>query len=285
MMKRFMVCSCIALALIAGFVTGSPAEQKGFVLLASTIGPIDSGIVDVLEQAFETETGIRVRHIGMGTGATLKLAQKGAIDLVMVHARSLEEKFVAEGYGTERIDLMYNDFVIVGPPNDPAGIRNMKSAVDALRKIAQTGALFISRGDRSGTHVAEMNLWSIAGVEPKGAWYEIYEKGSLGNGATLKYVSEKSAYTAIDRATFLSLQKQIHSVILVENDEVLLNFISLIPVNPKKFPNTNLKDAMIFVNWLTAVDKGQKIIQEFGKDRYGASLFFPNSKQWKQHRP
>lgn len=284
-MKRFMVCSCIALALIAGFVTGSPAEQKGFVLLASTIGPIDSGIVDVLEQAFETETGIRVRHIGMGTGATLKLAQKGAIDLVMVHARSLEEKFVAEGYGTERIDLMYNDFVIVGPPNDPAGIRNMKSAVDALRKIAQTGALFISRGDRSGTHVAEMNLWSIAGVEPKGAWYEIYEKGSLGNGATLKYVSEKSAYTAIDRATFLSLQKQIHSVILVENDEVLLNFISLIPVNPKKFPNTNLKDAMIFVNWLTAVDKGQKIIQEFGKDRYGASLFFPNSKQWKQHRP
>ncbi len=285
MMKRFMVCSCIALALIAGFVTGSPAEQKGFVLLASTIGPIDSGIVDVLEQAFETETGIRVRHIGMGTGATLKLAQKGVIDLVMVHARSLEEKFVAEGYGTERIDLMYNDFVIVGPPNDPAGIRNMKSAVDALRKIAQTGALFISRGDRSGTHVAEMNLWSIAGVEPKGAWYEIYEKGSLGNGATLKYVSEKSAYTVIDRATFLSLQKQIHSVILVEKDEVLLNFISLIPVNPKKFPNTNFNDAMAFVNWLTAVDKGQKIIQEFGKDRYGASLFFPNSKQWKQHRP
>lgn len=281
-MKKWIACCYTVLAMIAGFYTDSPAEQKRIVLMASTIGPIDSGIVDVLEQAFEKETGIRVRHIGMGTGATLKLAQKGAIDLVMVHARPLEEKFIEEGYGTERIDLMYNDFIIVGPQDDPAGIRSMKSAADALHKIAQTGALFVSRGDRSGTHVAEMNLWSIAGVEPKGAWYETYEKGSQGNAATLKYVSEKSAYTVIDRATFLSLQKQICSVILVEKDEVLLNFISLIPVNPKKFPNTNINDAMVFVNWLTAVDKGQRIIQEFGMDRYGASLFFPNSKQWKQ---
>ncbi len=136
---------------------GKPKTSK-FILMASTIGPIDAGIVDVLENAFEEGSGIRVRHVWAGTGATLKMAEKGNFDLVMVHAKSLEEKFVNEGFGTERIDLMYNDFVIVGPPGDPAGIKGMKQAAEALKRISQKGSTFISRGDKSGTHVAEMEL-------------------------------------------------------------------------------------------------------------------------------
>lgn len=268
--------------LVAACATAANQGGTKFVLLSSTIGPIDAGVVDVLETAFEKESGIRVRHVGSGTGAALNLAKKGQIDLVMVHAKSLEEKFVEEGFGTERIDLMYNDFVIVGPPNDPAGIKGLKLAVDALKRISEKGVLFISRGDNSGTHVAEMELWKAAGIKPSGSWYQVYEKGSTGNVPTLKYTDEKSGYTVIDRATFLTLQKQIKLVVLVEKDEALLNFITLIPVNPKKFPNANYQDTMVFVKWLTAPDKGQKIIRDFGKDKYGSPLFFPNSKEWRQ---
>jgi tungstate transport system substrate-binding protein len=274
----FLVMVCL---LAACATTGIPGGSK-FVLLSSTIGPIDAGIVDLLETAFEKDSGIRVRHVGAGTGATLDLARKGQFDLVMVHAKALEEKFVAEGYGTERIDLMYNDFVIVGPANDPAGIKGMKLAGEALKRISEKKVLFISRGDNSGTHVAEMELWKAAGIKPSGSWYQVYEKGSTGNAPTLKYTDEKSAYTVMDRATFLTLQKQIKLVVLVEKDEALLNFISLIPVNPQKFPRANYQDAMMFVKWLTAPDKGQKIIRDFGKDKYGSPLFFPNSKEWRQ---
>ena len=255
-----------------------------FILVSSTIGPIDAGIVDALETAFEKDTGIRVRHVGAGTGATLDLARKGQFDLVMVHAKSLEEKFVAEGFGTERIDLMYNDFVIVGPANDPAGIKGLKLAGDAVKKIAGKGVLFISRGDKSGTHVSEMDLWKGAGIQPSGNWYVVYEKGSAGNAATLKYVNEKQVYALIDRATYLSLKKEIKLDILVEKDKALLNYITLIPVNPKKFPRVNQKDTMTFVKWLTHSNKGQKIISTFGKDTYGSPLFFPNSKEWRKKK-
>jgi tungstate transport system substrate-binding protein len=147
----------------------------GFVLLSSTIGPVDAGIVGALEDAFEKETGIRVRHVGAGTGAALDIAKQGSVDLVLVHAKVLEEKFVAEGYGTERIPLMYNDFVLVGPVDDPAGIKGMATAADALKAISAKGAPFVSRGDKSGTHVAEMELWGKAGVKPEGPWYTIWE--------------------------------------------------------------------------------------------------------------
>jgi len=253
-----------------------------FILVSSTIGPIDAGIVDALETDFEKEAVIRVRHVGSGTGAALDLARNGQIDLVIVHARSLEEKFVAEGFGTQRIDLMYNDFVIVGPPNDPAGIKGMKLAADALKRISEKKVLFISRGDNSGTHVAEMELWKLAGIKPSGSWYEVYEKGSTGNAPTLQYTDQKAAYTVIDRATYLTLKDKIKLVVLVEKDEALLNYITLIPVNPQKFPKVNYQDTMIFVKWLTAPDKGQKIIRDFGKDKYGSPLFFPNSKEWRQ---
>jgi tungstate transport system substrate-binding protein len=260
------------------------AQTSKFILLASTIGPIDAGIVEALETAFEKETGIRVRHVGAGTGAALDISRKGQVDLVMVHAKSLEEKFVSEGFGTERIALMYNDFVIVGPANDPAGIKGMKTATEALKAIAAKQALFVTRGDKSGTHVAEMELWAKAGVKPAGSWYHTYEKGSQGNAPTLKFTDEKGAYTVIDRATVLAVAKEIKLVVLVEKDEALLNFISVIPVNPKKFPRVNYEDAMTFVKWLTAPDKGQLIIRDFGKEKYGAPMFFPNSKEWREKR-
>jgi tungstate transport system substrate-binding protein len=257
------------------------AEGDQFVFMAGTIGPIDAGIVTVLEDKFEQETGIRVRHVGAGTGEALKIAEKGNVDLVMVHAKSLEEKFIKDGFGTKRIPFMYNDFVILGPASDPAGIKGLRSAVEALKRIAAKGAPFISRGDKSGTHMAEMELWEKAGIKPSGPWYKVYEKGMEGNAPTLRYTDQQGAYTVIDRATFLFLQKEIKLVVLVEKDEVLLNFISLIPVNPAKFPKVNHKDAMTFVSWLTAPDKGQRIVEDFGKYEYGSPLFFPDSQEWK----
>jgi tungstate transport system substrate-binding protein len=281
MKKLFVLIALILLLLIPGLIR---ADGGGFILLASTIGPIDAGIVSALEDPFEKETGIRVRHVGAGTGAALDIAKKGTVDLVMVHARSLEEKFVKEGYGTMRIPLMYNDFVIVGPTEDSAGIKRFKSAVEALKTISQKNTPFISRGDKSGTHVAEMELWGKAGIKPSGAWYKIYEKGAEGNVPTLRYTDQQKAYTVIDRATYLSMKGQIKLAILVEGDEALLNYISLIPVNPQKFPRVNAKDTKAFVQWLTSPANGQKIIRDFGKDKYGSPLFFPNSDEWRKHQ-
>ena len=278
-MRKYVYAGLFSLLLL--FPSIGNAQGSKFILLASTIGPIDSGVIGLLEDEFEKETDIRVRHVGAGTGAALDISRKGNVDLVLVHAKSLEEKFVNEGFGTERISLMYNDFVIVGPPNDPAGIRGMKLATDALKVISQKGVTFISRGDNSGTHVAEMELWEKAGMKPSGSWYVIYGKGSEGNVPTLRYTDQREAYTVIDRATFLSLKDQIKLVVLVEKDEALLNYISLIPVNPKKFPKVNYGDTKTFAKWLTSPEKGQKIIRDFGKEKYGSPLFFPNSKEWR----
>jgi len=279
MKKKLLFAGLVLVALSISARTFARAEDK-FILLASTIGPVDAGIVPLLEERFEKESGIRVRHVGAGTGEALKMAEQGSFDLVLVHAKALEEKFVNNGFGTKRIPLMYNDFVIVGPDTDPAGIKGTKSAAEALKKIAATGATFVSRGDNSGTHVAEMELWTKAGLKPAGSWYAVYEKGNEGNGPTLKYAAQKGAYTFMDRATFLSLQQSIKLVVLVEKDDALLNFITLIPVNQKKFARANYQDAMTFVKWLTDPANGQKIIEDFGKEKYGAPLFFPNSDEW-----
>jgi len=278
-MKRWIFVGLFCLLLL--FPSLGASQSTKFILLSSTIGPIDAGIVGLLEDEFEKETGIRVRHVGAGTGAALDIARKGNVDLVLVHAKSLEEKFIQDGFGTERIDLMYNDFVIVGPSNDPAGIKGMKLATEALKKISEKKVTFISRGDKSGTHVSEMELWEKAGIKPTGSWYVIYEKGAMGNVPTLRYTDEKDAYTVIDRATYLTLKGQIKLDILAEKDEALLNYITLIPVNPKKFPRANYEDVMVFVKWLTSPQKGQRLIRDFGKDKYGSPLFFPNSKEWR----
>jgi tungstate transport system substrate-binding protein len=246
------------------------------ILLSSTIGPIDAGIVDVLETEFQKKTGIVVRHVGAGTGATLKMAESGSFDLVLVHAKALEEKFVADGFGTKRYDLMYNDFVLLGPADDPAHVKGEKSISTALAKITEKQALFISRGDKSGTHIKELELWKAAGIAPKGDWYRVFEKGAEGNSKTLKYVDEQQGYTIMDRATYITMKQDIKLQVLVERDESLLNYISLIPVNPAKFPKVEYNEAMKFVDWLTS-EEAQKIIRDYGKDKYGEPLFFPNS--------
>jgi len=253
-----------------------PAEQPRKIMLASTIGPIDAGIVGALETAFTKKTGIEVEHKSAGTGQALKMAETGQYDLVLVHARALEEKFVADGYGTKRYDLMYNDFVILGPVNDPAGILNEKNAAAALRKIAQTQADFVTRGDKSGTHVKELEVWKKAGIEPQGKWYLVFEQGAKGNAPTLAYANEKRAYTIMDRATYITMKQKITLQVLVERDDVLLNYITLIPVNPAKLPQVNHKCALQFIEWLQGKE-AQIIIRDFGKDKYGEPLFFPNS--------
>ncbi len=262
--------------------SATPKADTGYkqILLSSTIGPIDSGVVDVLENEFQKKTGIVVRHVGAGTGATLKLAESGKFDLVMVHAKALEEKFVADGFGVKRYDLMYNDFVLMGPAADPAGVKGEKSISTALKKIMQSQAKFITRGDKSGTHIKELELWQAAGIKPEGQWYHVYAQGASGNSKTLKYVDEQQGYTIMDRATYITMKKELKLQVLVEKDESMLNYISLIPVNPVKFPDVKNAEAMKFIEWLTS-EEGQKIIRDYGKDKYGEPLFFPNSQAGK----
>jgi tungstate transport system substrate-binding protein len=277
-MKKMALIAITVLLLVSLSAQGPSAETatSGKIMLASTIGPIDAGIVGVLEETFTKKTGIRVEHKGAGTGKALKMAETGEYDLVLVHAKTLEEKFVADGFGTKRYDLMYNDFVILGPASDPAKIKDMKDAAAALKKIAQMKAPFVTRGDKSGTHVKELDVWKKAGLEPQGAWYTVFEKGSTGNAPTLAYTNEKQAYTIMDRATYITMKQKISLQVLVERDEILLNYMTLIPVNPAKFPQVRHAEAMQFVNWLQG-GEAQTIIRDFGKDKYGEPLFFPNS--------
>jgi len=281
-MKRLLT-GCFALIVSLAALTAPAAEapQPKKILLASTIGPIDAGIVGALEDAFKNKTGITVEHTGAGTGKAIQMAETGKYDLLLVHAKALEEKFVADGFGTKRYDLMYNDFVILGPAADPARIRGMKDAAAALRSIAQAQVAFVTRGDRSGTHVKELEVWKKAGIEPQGAWYQVFPEGAKGNAPTLAFTNEKQAYTVMDRATVITMKAKITLQILVERDDILLNYMTLIPVNPAKFPLVNHAGAMQFVEWLQGRE-AQAIIRDFGKDKYGEPLFFPNSPEGKK---
>jgi len=272
----------LAMTALSIQVSGAdPVTQPRKIMLASTIGPIDAGIVGTLETAFTKKTGIAVEHVGAGTGQALKNAESGNFDLVLVHAKALEEKFVADGYGTKRYDLMYNDFVILGPAADPAKIKGEKNASVALRKIVQAGATFVTRGDRSGTHMKELEVWKKAGIEPNGPWYIVFEQGAKGNAPTLAYVNERQAYTIMDRATYITMKQKMNLQILVERDDILLNFMTVIPVNPVKFPQVNHNGALQFVEWLQGKE-AQTIIRDFGKEKYGEPLFFPNSPEGKK---
>ena len=280
-LKKFaLIAVClvaVAAVLSAGCISTEDSPRQ-VISLSSTIGPVDAGIIPALEDAYmEKNPNVVIRHIKAGTGATIDTAKTNDIvDLVVVHAKSLEEKFVAEGWGTERIPLMYNDFVLMGPKEDPAGVKGMTDITEALEAIKDTKSHFISRDDNSGPDVKEKELWA-AGITPSGDWYEAYEKGSSGNGPTLMYTDAENAYTIMDRATYLTKKDSLKNiVILVEKDERMLNFINIIPCNPEKMPKVDAEGAEDFINWLVS-DEAQKIIAEFGVDKYGEPLFFPNA--------
>lgn len=270
-MKRIILFSFFLAAILAMTLSAAPAESQKLIL-TSTTSTQDSGLFDALIPAFEKLHNCQVKVIAVGTGQAIRLASDGNADVLLVHDRAAEEKFVADGFGVKRFDVMHNDFIIVGPLSDPAHIKNLKAS-DAFKKIAASQTPFVSRGDDSGTHKKELKIWNNAGGKPTGAFY--MESGA-GMEATLRIANEKSACCLTDRATWLAHQKETDNMtILCEGDPTLLNLYSVIAVSPAKYPHVNHSLANAFITFITG-PTGQKIIREFGKDKYGASLFFPN---------
>ena len=241
------------------------------VILSTTTSTQDSGLLDVLVPMFEKQTGYSVKTVSVGTGQALALAAKGDADVALVHAPSLEKQYIAEGKLLNRRLVMYNDFVIIGPKDDPAKVRSTKTAVAALKAIEQVKANFVSRGDNSGTHVLEKSLWKAAGVVPKGAWY--IEAGQ-GMGATLGIANERNAYTISDRGTYLAYGKRISLPILVEGDRSLLNIYSVMEVNPANGAHINSAGGKAFADFMVA-PQTQNVIRNFGVEKFGQSLFVP----------
>jgi len=253
----------------------SSGEKK--LILATTTSTQDSGLLDVLLPIFTDETGITVDVIAVGTGQAIQLGEDGNADVLLVHARAREDEFMANGHGTRREEVMYNDFVIVGPEADPAGIKGMTSAVDALKKLAETESTFISRGDDSGTHTKELSIWKKAEIEPAGDWYV---SSGQGMGEVLTMSNEQQAYTLSDRATYLARTLEgLELVVLVEGDKDLFNPYGVIAVNPDKNPAIQADLASQFIDWIISVPV-QEQIKAFGVDDFGQSLFIPDSAPW-----
>ncbi|MBE3519634.1 MAG: substrate-binding domain-containing protein [Firmicutes bacterium] len=263
--------AALAILLVGLWISGCAKEKD--VILATTTSTQDTGLLDVLVPMFEKKTGYRLKTVAVGTGQALEMARRGEADVVLVHAPKSEEQVEAEGHVINRRLVMHNDFVICGPQADPAGIRGEKSAASAFRKIAQSKSLFVSRGDDSGTHKKELEIWAEAGIKPEGQWYQ--ESGS-GMGQTLNIASEKGAYVLSDRGTFLSLKKNLALIILVEDDPSLLNIYHVMQVNPEKHPGVNARGGKAFVDFMLS-DEVQKVIGEFGVKEFGQPLFFPDA--------
>ncbi len=245
-----------------------------FITVASTTSTENSGLFDHLLPAFQAKTGIEARVVAVGTGQAIKLAQHGDADVLFVHHKPSEEKFVAEGYGVKRFEVMYNDFVIVGPKADPAGVRGSHDAAGALRAIAAAKANFASRGDDSGTHKVEQSLWKAAGVDAAAASGQWYRETGSGMGATLNAAAGMGAYALTDRATWISFKNKADLELVVEGDKRLFNQYGVILVNPGKFPHVKAAAGQAFVDWLIGPD-GQKTIADFHVA--GQQLFFPNA--------
>jgi tungstate transport system substrate-binding protein len=257
-----------------------PEAQK--LILATTTSTQDSGLLDVILPDFQEQFNAEVEVIAVGTGQALQLGEAGDADVLLVHARAQEDAFMEAGHGVRREDVMYNDFVIVGPADDPAGIRGMTSAADAFQAIAHSQAPFVSRGDDSGTHVKEKDIWSAANTEPVGDWYI---SAGQGMGAVLTMANEQQAYTLSDRATYLARTLEgIDLEILVEGDPILFNPYGVIAVNPDKSPDINPDLATDFIDWLVSLPTQEKIA-EFGVDKFGSALFTPDSSAWRQAHP
>jgi len=270
-MKTTIRISSLLVAVLISVVSQAADE----LLVQSTTSTANSGLYDYLLPEFEAQTGIRIHVVAVGTGQAIRNARNCDADVLLVHAKSAEQQFIADGYGIQRFDLMYNDFIIVGPPSDPAAIRGDKSVVEAIRKIAQSKSRFASRGDNSGTHTKEMMLWQAAAIDPvlaSGQWYR--ETGS-GMGATLMAGVGMNAYVMTDRATWISFSSKADFEVLVAGDDVLFNQYGVMIVNPEKCPHVRLESAQVFVDWLLS-KKGQSLIAEF--EVAGQQLFFPNAR-------
>ena len=243
------------------------------VILATTTSTRDSGLLDELLPIFQQQTGYNVKMVAVGTGAALAMGEEGNADVLLVHAPAAEEELMEKGFGSERYLVMHNDFVIVGPADDPAGIKGVASTKEAFANIANQGAPFISRGDDSGTHKMELSLWGKAEIDPAGDWYI---QSGQGMGDTLRIASEKFGYTLTDRATYLATKDTLDLEILLEGDAVLLNIYHVIVVNPEKWPKVNEAGAQAFAQFLVS-EETQKFIEDFGVDKYGQPLFFPDA--------
>ncbi len=267
---RLVWIGCVLIALVAGV----PAEaQPATVILATTTSTQDSGLLDALVPLFEKKTGYTVKTIAVGTGQSLALGDRGEADVVLVHAPKVELEYLAKGNLINRRLVMHNDFVLVGPPGDPAGIKGLKKAAEVLKKIAVRQAKFVSRGDNSGTHNTERSLWEVAGITPKGSWY--IESGQ-GMGATLTIASEKGAYTLTDRATYLAFKKRVQLAVLLEGDAPLLNIYHVMEVNPARYPRVNAAGGKAFADFMISPE-AQAVIKGFGVEKYGEPLFSPDA--------
>lgn len=259
--------------LLGGLAVSAWAQADRTVILSTTTSTQDSGLLDVLVPLFQKKTGYTVKTISVGTGQALALAARGEADVCLVHAPDAEKKYVSEGLLLNRRLVMHNDFLIVGPAGDPARIKGLATAAEALRRLAETKTAFVSRGDNSGTHQLERKLWKEARVEPGGPWYL---QAGQGMGATLVIASEKRAYTLTDRATSLAFRKRVQLDLLVEKDPSLLNVYSVLEANAGKFPRTNAAGGKAFADFMVSKE-AQAVIRTFGVDRFGEPLFFPDA--------
>ncbi len=271
-----VVASALMIATLALGLDVSAAEDQRFIIVQSTTSTRDSGLFAHILPTFQGKTGIEVRVVAVGTGQAIKNAQNGDGDVLLVHAKSAEEKFVADGWGVRRFDVMYNDFVIVGPKSDPAGIAGTKDALAALKNIAASKSAFASRGDDSGTNKAELRLWKGAGIDAKAATGTWYRETGSGMGATLNTAVGMNAYTLADRATWSSFKNKASHQIAVEGDSTLFNQYGVMLVNPKKHPKVKVKDGQSFIDWLIG-PAGQAEIASFQIN--GQQQFFPNAKK------
>jgi len=276
-MKRKLA-SMILFAMLASLFVFPPAAaaqpaQKN-VILATTTSTQDSGLLDVLIPLFEKKTGYFMKTIAVGSGQAMAMGAKGEADVLLVHSQTAEKKFMADGNGVERRLVMHNDYIILGPPADPAKIKGMKKASEAFKKIAASGSVFTSRGDNSGTHAKEKDIWKAAGVKYEGEKW--YQQTGLGMGQTLAVAAEKKTYVLADRGTYLALKKGLGLDILVEGDGILLNIYHVIEVNPKKWPKVNFAGGKAFADFMVSKET-QAIIKTFGIEKFGSPLFFPDA--------
>lgn len=271
-MKRILAILFLFVLLLGACVPAAPDNPN--LILATTTSTQDSGLLDLLVPLFEAESGYTVQTVAVGTGAALKMAEEGNADVLLVHAPSSEIALMEAGWGKDRLLVMHNDFVIVGPADDPAGIDGTATAVESFQKIFDSSSTFISRGDDSGTNKMELSLWGKTNSDPEGA--EWYVESGQGMGATLTIASEKLAYTLTDRATYLANQGNLSLETLVEGDPALLNVYHVMTVNPDKWPKANYDGALAFAKFMTSSDT-QAVIKDFGVDKFGQPLFFPDA--------